>query len=63
MESGSKRTTLPTILDGKYYKVLSTDKDGKVKAQCMPCDSEDKNTVVSGSVHPTSNFTSHLKVS
>jgi hypothetical protein len=54
-ESSSK---LPTILDGKYFKVLEVQ-GRKVKAVCNFCP---KYSVFEGFTSPTSNFSTHLKV-
>lgn len=47
-----------SILDGKFFSVLSKDSDGKVKAECLKCKG-----VFSGAVNQTSNFRKHLMVS
>lgn len=56
--------TLPAILSGKYFKIIKVDQDhNNVKAMCLICKEQDKNTVLSGSLKATTNFKVHLKVS
>ena len=51
---------LPILLDGKFFKIVSTESDGdNVTAKCAYC----VNKELSGSLFATSNFLRHLKVS
>jgi hypothetical protein len=57
----SSQVALPLILDGLYFEVIELDKiSGKVKAKCKLCEPKEK--IINGSLRPTSNFTTHLKV-
>ena len=58
----SNKASLPAILDGKFFEVIVSDENGKVKAKCLSCDPNGKDNIIKGSVQPTSNFTTHLKV-
>jgi len=57
---------LPIILEGKFFKVKTLNKGtGKVIATCLACEKKNLTTtspLISGSLHPTSNFSTHLKV-
>lgn len=52
---------LPRILDGKYFKIVSVDKTGNVKARCVSCEQK-SDKIISGSFRATSNFVTHFKV-
>jgi len=56
--------TWPIILNGKYFKIIELDQNrNKVKAMCLTCKEQNKNTVLSGFLRATTNFKVHLKVS
>ena len=52
------KETIPSILDGKFFKITKTDEAGKVLAKCCNC----VNKTISGTLNTTSNFLRHLKV-
>lgn len=60
MSTTDSRKTVPTILDGTFFKIIEEHEEGKVLAKCLHCPDSESN--ISGSFHPTSNFTTHLKV-
>ena len=55
-------SSLPVILNGKYFKVVSLEKDKRVQADCLVCGLHKTDRRINGSLQPTSNFTTHLKV-
>jgi hypothetical protein len=60
----TKSRAVPTILDGKFFVILTSEINGAVKAKCLTCANgkKSKNAIVSGRYQPSSNFTTHLKV-
>lgn len=56
--------SVPVVLDGKFFVIVSTEPNGTVKAKCLNCANgkKSKNAIVSGRFQPSSNFTTHLKV-
>ena len=57
-------TTLPAILGGKYFQIVKMDQNhNTIKAMCLTCKGQNKNTVLSGSLRAISNFKVHLKIS
>ena len=44
---------LPTILDGKFFTILSREDSRNVKAKCMLCTKE---KVISGTLKPRQTF-------
>lgn len=63
---------IPLILDGKFFKIIGDgiDVDASetignpiiIRANCQMCANKNKNTIISGYLRATSNFTTHLKV-
>jgi len=63
-ESDKTEETLPTILNGKYFEIIKLNQNRhRVKAMCLTCKEQNKNTVLSGFLRATTNFKVHLKVS
>ncbi|KAI4461403.1 transposase-related [Holotrichia oblita] len=60
VEKENENSTLPAILDGKYFIVINND-DGKIKAECVMCKSNGKKSIISGSLRATTNFKVHMK--
>ena len=55
---------IPAILDGKFFEIISVNKNNKgnnVVAKCKSCVGRKRN--YKGSLEATTNFTSHLQVS
>lgn len=55
---GAVKEKIPSILDGKFFKITKVDETGKVLAKCCNC----VNNTISGTMNTTSNFLRHLKV-
>ncbi|XP_031633718.1 uncharacterized protein LOC116347298 [Contarinia nasturtii] len=52
---------LPAIFDGKYFKIISHDKDTKkISAKCNQCTIKDK--IIRGQTTSTGNFYTHYKL-
>lgn len=57
-------SSVPAILDGKkFFKITHREKNNpdKVKASCLMCSFEKRNTIISGSLRATTNFKTHMK--
>ncbi|XP_035714108.1 uncharacterized protein LOC118438279 [Folsomia candida] len=53
---------IPFILSGKYFEIISQDKDGKsVVAKCKNCPPQSKKAEFKGGLSSTTNFLNHLK--
>jgi len=52
------KETIPSILEGKFFKITKAEEAGKVVAKCCNC----VNKSISGTLNTTSNFLRHLKV-
>lgn len=64
-EGSGSGVKIPAILGGKYFEIIShehNDNNDKVKAACLMCKSNGKDTVISGSFKATTNFKLHMKV-
>jgi hypothetical protein len=64
MNVAALQDDLPFVLRGKFFKDVVVDKKtGKATAKCVKCEELGKTKIINGNIRPTSNFSSHLKVS